>query len=572
MAQNAFKKILRLTKQNDINIFQHVLYFLASHKNRRIQFSILKSVQYFFKKEYFEASEILENIKYKEIPVEYDIIITKLKLGIYRRLVKLHEIKKLIEDKNEIFDTYILHKKAEFMFSSARMYWWTNFSEKLGNSPYPYFSFEEVKDILEKSIDATNTNNRGLVSRIIKYVHTNVFLIHNAVEKDNADLAIELIENLLLKLGINPEEPLYTKTKDLIVNQLTTEQDISEQKKEYESYLSNFNLEEFNNTFYTDKKYSHLALWLSIEWLLQANGFFHASIFARRNATESFLSMGCIKDKDYLSAMIEKGELNRAKNIIRCTKSRNQTSRKFLAYISLLQGEKIEYISRMQKIFQGYSLEFDEYVTNKHLAIVGPAVVENNGSLIDACDVVIRMNSLGEPPIDIKSYGSKTDVVSYNVEKLARFKNAGDKQLLPNVKFALTKSNRFNDGIQGLEDITITKYDFSSCMLPATWLVHAPMLIPFLYAYNASDITLFNANFFISDPENAYSKEYNRNISFKSIAFMDNHIVGFRLAKQMYDSGVFKADNTAKKILTMSESEYAKSMENLYQPERIKHG
>lgn len=566
MLVDIFKFIFEKMRENKINIKKQLWYFVSSHNKRKIQFAIIKSIIYMRKEQYSKAINVLDKV---EIDDDFILKVLKLKMSIYKRSSNLHSLKELIDRNKEIFETKLIHDYADFVFSTAKIYWYLNYQTETKNNLYPNYTMNLANELLEKSVNNTNVTNSKIVPRVINSIYSKIFLLKEASESEDRLNVENICDEMLKRLNLIESEPLFYKTKELIVKQFTINEDIKTIKIAYEDFLNFFDIEKFIN----ERPFMHpniyLAIWLSIERILHASGFFVATIYARKNAINSYilgLKKTDKKDINLVACLIEKGEFEEAKEVLENIKISNSTKKKFLAYIYLLEGNSDRYIELIKDIFN-YSDKFYNYLSNKSVAIVGPAVVENNGIEIDNHDIVVRLNSMGDIPSDTLNYGSKTDIVSYNVEKLARFKAQGNMKLNPWVKFGLVKSSRFIDGVDGLKDKAIIKNNFFACMLPVTHLIHIPILIPFLYGYKPSKIKLFNSNFFISEPEKAYTNDY-RAVSSVPILLFDNQVVGFNFTKKIFMSKVFEADLDAERILKLTDFEYARALEKLYQPER----
>jgi len=144
-------------------------------------------------------------------------------------------------------------------------------------------------------------------------------------------------------------------------------------------------------------------------------------------------------------------------------------------------------------------VKFGDYVRDKTVAVVGPAVAPYDQSAeVEAHDVVYRIgyrHDLGEP---VPNYGVRTDAVFYNAENSRKLALGMYDPFIAAIPFVLTKKDPKIGKVRRYEVLE----------LPFAKANQLPIALHNLVKHNPKYISVFGADIYLGGPSTAYDKNY----------------------------------------------------------------
>lgn len=317
--------------------------------------------------------------------------------------------------------------------------------------------------------------------------------------------------------------------------------------------------------------------WLRLERILMWWGLLRASVCARSKGASVAIQQA-LEERDGSVNALVKGVLgaleadctDAADIILQVLDSRPDVPglqvAALRAYRDLVAGNPATMQQELGRAFRRDQALVD-LLQGKKIAIVGPAPSEEAaGTEIDSFDVVVRLNRVTHEGLDSVVFGTRTDLASFNIERLKAIVQQQGVPWNPEVRCILVKNPP-------------TKRELST-IAPYHWVVrdrrlenyqldgtinHVPTLIFFLLRYSPAVIKLFNVNFFLS--ENPYDESYRGGVSLRQLIWgHDNLVLGLSFVRRMRDIGAIVGDVACNRVLDLTNEQYLMGLERLYSP------
>lgn len=142
---------------------------------------------------------------------------------------------------------------------------------------------------------------------------------------------------------------------------------------------------------------------------------------------------------------------------------------------------------------------FADFVENKTVAIVGPALAPYDQSLeVDSHDVVYRIGFRHDLGKTVPGYGERIDAVFYNAENSRKMILGLYNDFIKDIPYVLLKRDP--------KVRTSKKYEVLD--LPFTKANQIPIALDNLLKWNPKKITVFGADIYLGGHETAYDKNY----------------------------------------------------------------
>jgi len=319
-------------------------------------------------------------------------------------------------------------------------------------------------------------------------------------------------------------------------------------------------------------------------WFLFANLFIFAHLYkkyqwARINARDSILDVKEIPNNPFarykINALLE---ANRREEYSLLREKLLQNNSVYIKkYLQLLGLSEYYFSSKKatkafyKEFFTSKEKEFDDYIENKSIAIVGPVESGLNvGEEIDSYDVVVRFNYDGVKKFSKETFGEKTDISFYIAEILLKDKLDTKKVSYMNqLDWVIIDTPHSEDDICFLGlDTNIRQRYSAGHAFATTMLKGAPSgiqrVIMDLLRFNIGSIKVFNTNLFL---ENNYAKAYRSRGKLGADHFnffWHDPLSNFTFLKRLKEYNIIDTDEVLSEILKMNENEYIEQLEIRY--------
>lgn len=317
--------------------------------------------------------------------------------------------------------------------------------------------------------------------------------------------------------------------------------------------------------------------WIRLERVLVWWGLLRASACARRKGAAAAIQRA-LEDPDGPARILIKGmlgaleadRLEAADVILGVLKSRRDVPKPKVtalrAYRDLIAGNPTTVQLELGRVFRR-DQALANLIQGKRIAIVGPAPsAKAAGTEIDSYDVVVRLNRITAEGLDSAVFGTRTDLASFNMERLKAVVQKGDVPRNSEVKCVLLKIPPMKHEASAIAGYhwVVRDWRLDHYQLDGT-INHVPTLIFFLLRYSPSVIKLFNVNFFLS--EKAYEEGYRNGASLRQLIWgNENLLAGLSFVRRMRDMGVVVGDADCDRVLDLSNEQYLMEMERVYRP------
>lgn len=346
-----------------------------------------------------------------------------------------------------------------------------------------------------------------------------------------------------------------------------------------------------NRTDELDASSLETEKWLDLQYLCIRIGMFRASAVFRKKAVEkAFIvfeeNKGVNDIVNAFSAAIDCSDFDYAKHILGKYRSFacEEDYNKMHFYYSLFSKNSHEGLSQVKQNLSGIELDFLNYVSNKTVALIGPAQCNDltKGSEIDSFDIVVRNGYRGDKYLpEFRIFGSRTDVAYYGVANALQVlcKNT---DFLSHLEWVVFKSENFLEAIDGIHKNRRRCFETNNYYFCGSPMMIQNIIFDVIH-FRPEKIKLFNVNFYLS--ENTHYKEYYLNIDRNSFIKNTDDRYCKLWANQKFSTGGFshhdmlsqlnfvrnlwlrkriQVDPECSKVLEMSNEEYLKAMERIY--------
>lgn len=260
------------------------------------------------------------------------------------------------------------------------------------------------------------------------------------------------------------------------------------------------------------------------------------------------------------------------------------------------EGDTPKFFERFSKELETYSQKISpdlkKKLKDKTVAIVGPAETDDNSKEIDSCDYVVRIGYAGPDTIPNKT-GKRTNASFYARHKIKYMISNNFTNYFKSLEFMIIKDNHSRTRSIKNRMRKLTQSDLKSRIIntgvetekifysvkPEHWFkqtgptsMHEALFTILLC--QPTVIKLFNINLYLKfnyqknyilgDNETAASwttKSEESSRLCRAIAFSHEPSTQFEFLKALYNDGLFKADPTFSKIMSMNTSDYINQLD-----------
>lgn len=394
-----------------------------------------------------------------------------------------------------------------------------------------------------------------------------IYCLNSALVTGNKSEAEELLRSGLHDYGSGAQSAFFQLAPSLI-DCLLSSDPRSPQAEEFVERL-----------LQSDPRIAPVDGWLFVYTLLVAKGFFRAGSAARVHAREQAIATAGEADAVAktvirgIRASVDAGLFEQAFDLVRrdCIRQlRPDHANRISRFLAVQSGG-----SASQDASSQVDEAFRARVNGKRVAIVGPAPsVVPQGEEIESYDLVVRFNYRAPlDPSETHIYGSRTDLSYYNFEFFSNiYHQNGDVSFLSDLPSIAVKSVNYADvaatAAQGRCHIFERIDDLFNGGANAL-----PSALNDLLSYGASDIKVFNSNFYSS--ATPYAASYLdrvlasvRNSSQTKVPFHSalirarhDYLSQFHFVKNLWRAKGIDADEECGLVLGLSDSEYMASLE-----------
>lgn len=261
-------------------------------------------------------------------------------------------------------------------------------------------------------------------------------------------------------------------------------------------------------------------------------------------------------------ALLENGMYAEAKKemmYMRKMKARRISGQlEFAGYISdLITGNDTEYSKALfLKSIKSDEVtrEFGEYVKDRQILIVGPAVEDKEG-VDDA--VIVRFNEM--KPIDLltASYPYETDISYYRGQYSQMM--AEDNLKGNHLKYKVIREGKTWDSSMIPHARPMMTYDY---LFPAGSANNVPNVIFDMLRFDIKGIKVTGSNLFITN--NIHEKNYAPPLDQGERGYLTaihNQVEQFIIMKLLADAGIYEPDTMLREVLSLSPEEYVAKLE-----------
>lgn len=306
--------------------------------------------------------------------------------------------------------------------------------------------------------------------------------------------------------------------------------------------------------------------------LLLRSAFFDIALIFRNRAKSDSLNLknDCIFKNQHafayhIAALHEKERYNDAKILIDKSKKN-----KLMRENYYLKEENIrEIFDKNTKRFNYFDNEFKDYISNKSIAVVSPAVnCPDDGAEIDSFDLVIKCNfrSSVYSNLDLKK-GKRCDISYYNTIT-STFLSLDKETLSEELDWAVFKKDCFLPKHRALD--TRTKYRLSTYYDYIFFNGHLnaiPNLLLDLLFNSGKKIKLFHVDFMTSTKRVKDYNPVNTNDTNK-MALIDfchhDPFTQISLLRRLYNSGLINVDTKLRAILEKNDEQISSIYNSTY--------
>jgi hypothetical protein len=211
-----------------------------------------------------------------------------------------------------------------------------------------------------------------------------------------------------------------------------------------------------------------------------------------------------------------------------------------------------------------------KFVSNKSVAVVGPAKVDKNySSEIDSHDIVVRFNHLSDN-VNNNSKGENTDIVYYTGE-IAKRASSENLKYPQSAKWFVTREGSHVRELEKRSNIPSRSGIGLIAVLNGT-LNMVPLAVVDLLHLNPSKISVYGANHYLDkslyDDEYLTSDKDYENVSMIESFSSHDSLWNFILMKNLYSLEYVVPDDQLRQVLELSEREYMTALKRIHAEQR----
>ncbi|KQS74192.1 hypothetical protein ASG25_01900 [Rhizobium sp. Leaf384] len=240
-------------------------------------------------------------------------------------------------------------------------------------------------------------------------------------------------------------------------------------------------------------------------------------------------------------------------------------TRPLIRGVALASGDRDGYRQKSAVTLADGDRSFEEFVSGKSIAIVGPVNTGvNNGEEIDSFDVVIRFNHHDKAQYQSNTFGKRSDI-SYYTDPAFRKVVIGTKSSLSGLAFAVPqKADVVSSqlGVLKLEAKIRSAYRQSNSVFFKSHGNALQRMLFDLLRFDVGAVKAFNMDMWLSSHDRNYRA---RRSKLDPHMFIHHDLISnFRFTKRLVANGVITVDRTLAQILLVKEFDYIVRLELLH--------
>ncbi len=425
---------------------------------------------------------------------------------------------------------------------------------------------------------------KKIVKRRLPNTKNLIEIFFKEISVGNKKKASKVLDYVLRrKFGELPEE-YTTSLRDVIYGICYLNIDCSSYDKKQSKLIKETRSLEFHNL--SKEK------WLNLEYLSIRVGLFKlSSIFRKKAVKKSCENIKEKRDKlnifSFFSATIDESNFDFASSVL--GESKNILNRKdyndMLFYFLLCSKGNLLKFNFEDYNFTKIEKDYFNYISGKRVAIVGPAPTnKKNGKEIDSFDIVIRLSYKGKDYLpDPSIFGSKTNASYYGHENTGYYIVNYSGRFLEDLDWILFKSNKHEKNISKIKLSNYRYFKRNRFYFSGSPTMIQNAVFDIMH-FNPSRVKVFNTNFFLS--KSTHYKEYHPSEKQKKFGLKKrkklyyniwpnqvrdtrdfahhNMLSQLNFIRNLWINGKIELDEDCAKVISMSNKEYLKEMENIY--------